>query len=92
MTTDNPYIGRLVVLLSPVFGSVAVAIANWVQDAIGADLDETQLTVFLTGVFVAVSGIVYRWLANRGVWEIAQASGSLDDAAVQAKAAKRPKG
>jgi ABC-type enterochelin transport system permease subunit len=89
---DSPFIGRIVVLVAPIIASISVIIANWVQDLIGADLDETQLTVFLTGVFVAICGVIYRWLANRGLWEVTQAK-DVDVAAAMVEeklAAKEP--
>jgi hypothetical protein len=66
---DNPYIGRLVTAASPFIGTVAVAIANWAQDALNVNLDGTQLAVFLTGVFVSVLYVVKTWLDNRGAYE-----------------------
>ncbi len=65
----NSNIGRFVTLLSPVFVALAVILANWVQDLINADLDETQLAVFLSTFALGVFGAIAQWLRNRGAWE-----------------------
>lgn len=66
---DNPYIGRIVVLVSPLIAGLAVVIVNAIQDWFGIAVDGTQLTVLLTGVVVGVFGILAKWLDNRGKYE-----------------------
>jgi hypothetical protein len=66
---DNPFVGRIVVLLTPLLAALTVVIVNAVQDWTGVALDGTQLSVLLTGAVVAVVGVVYKWLDNRGKYE-----------------------
>jgi hypothetical protein len=69
MAEDSGYIGRFVTILSPVFLAASVAVANFAQDAIGADLDEASLAAYLIGVTLGVAKIADTWLKNRGVYE-----------------------
>lgn len=66
---DSPYIGRIVALLAPFIAAATAFIANGVQDIFNFDLNDANLTVFITGAVVAVLGIIYKWLDNRGAYE-----------------------
>ena len=65
----DQYIGRIVVLLSPLIGALSLAIVNWVQDAVGVSLDGTELTALLTAAVVGAFAVVSVWLKNRGDYE-----------------------
>lgn len=69
---DNPYIGRVVVLLAPIIAALSAAIVNWVQDLIGANLDGNELTALLTAAVIGAFGVVYKWLDNKGDQEVVQ--------------------
>ncbi len=82
MTPGNDpssYIGRFVVLLTPVFIGVSVIIANFVQDKMNVDLDETGIAAFLASVVLAVGAAVYKWLENRGKYEAIQTMAITDE-------------
>ena len=71
MDPENPYIGRIVVLLTPIFaglaGWIATRAAEWLPGM--PDLDEAELTaLFVAGGLFAASA-VYKWLDNRGKYE-----------------------
>lgn len=74
MDPENPYIGRIVVLLTPLLAAISGAIVTWVGTVVpGANLDGTELTaLFVAGAF-AVSGAIFKWLENRGKYEQAVA-------------------
>jgi hypothetical protein len=68
---ENPFIGRIVTLLTPIFaglaGAVALLVAKYLPGA--PTLDTTELTaIFITG-FLTVVPIVHKWLDNRGKYE-----------------------
>ena len=70
MDAETPYIGRIVVLLTPLFTAVAGAIVTWIGTLIpGANIDGTELAaLFVIGAGAAASA-VYKWLENRGKYE-----------------------
>lgn len=70
MDPENPYIGRIVVLLTPLLAAVSGAIVTWVGTIVpGANLDGTELTaLFVAGTF-AVAHVLNKWLENRGKYE-----------------------
>jgi hypothetical protein len=68
---ENPYLGRFVTLLTPVFAGLAGYIAQLAAQYLPGtpDLDETALTaVFVAGAGAAIT-TVYKWLDNRGKYE-----------------------
>lgn len=67
---ENPYIGRIVVLLTPLFAAISGAIVTWIGTVVpGANLDGTELTaLFVVGAFGAAH-VVQKWLENRGKYE-----------------------
>ena len=71
---DSPYIGRIVVLLTPVLASLAGWLAQLAAEYLpGApDLDETGLTVVFVAGAGAVVAAIWKWLENRGKFEQAQ--------------------
>lgn len=68
---ENPYIGRIVVLLTPVFAGIAGWITQFVADNFpGAPaLDETELTAIFVAGAVSIVPVVVKWLDNRGKYE-----------------------
>lgn len=69
---DSPYIGRIVVLLSPLIAGLSVAVVNGVQDQLNIAIDGSELTALLTAAVVGAFGVVYKWLDNRGKYELGQ--------------------
>jgi NAD(P)H-flavin reductase len=68
---ENPYIGRIVVLLTPVFaglsGWVSTQAAKYLPGT--PALDEAELTaIFVAGALAGV-GAVVKWMDNRGKYE-----------------------
>lgn len=66
---QNPYIGRLVVLLAPVIAALSLFVVNTVQDLIGVNLNGTELTALLTTAVAGTFALVFKWLENRGRYE-----------------------
>lgn len=68
---ENPYIGRIVTLLTPVFAGVSGYVAQLAaQHLPGAPaLDETELTAIFIAGALAVVPVVREWLKNRGAYE-----------------------
>lgn len=69
-TNPNSYIGRWVVLLSPVFLAISTGIVNLAQAKFGIDLDKDQLTILLSTTFLSTAGLIAVWLKNRGISEV----------------------
>lgn len=68
---ENPYIGRIVVLFTPIFAGLSGWLATRAAEILPGmpSLDETELTaLFVAGAFAAV-GVVVKWLDNRGKYE-----------------------
>lgn len=66
----DQYIGRVVAfVLTPILLPVTGAVANWVQDAAGLDLDGGALAAYVVAVVAGVALAAFKWLANRGEWE-----------------------
>jgi hypothetical protein len=78
---DNPYIGRIVVLISPLIAALATAIVYYVQEWTGAKLDDTELTVLLTAAVLGVFKLIDQWLKNRGQYEADKRDGKIEPAA-----------
>lgn len=67
-------IGRLVAfVLTPLLIPIATAVAAWLQNVLGIDLDPDQLTAYIISVAVGLSAVIAVWLRNRGKWEVAMA-------------------
>lgn len=69
------YIGRIVVLVTPIIAGISGFIVQWVADNFpGApSLDDGQLTaIFIAGV-TAAAGAIVTWLNNRGKHERGEA-------------------
>jgi hypothetical protein len=63
-------IGRLVAfVLTPILLPLSAAVANWMQDVLGLNLNGADLTAFVISVVVGVALAIYKWLSNRGEWE-----------------------
>jgi hypothetical protein len=68
----NQYIGRLVAfVLVPVLLPVTGAVAKWLQDVVGVNLTGDQLTAYIVTTVVGVAAVAFKWLSNRGAFEIA---------------------
>jgi uncharacterized membrane protein YeaQ/YmgE (transglycosylase-associated protein family) len=70
------YIGRVVVLLTPVFAGLAGWLATWVAQNLpgGPALDEQALTaIFVSGVGAAVAAVL-SWLKGRREYESNEAA------------------
>jgi hypothetical protein len=69
--SDNPYIGRIVTLLSPIFAGLAGSICVWVAENFpGApELDSGELTAIFVAGATAAGGALVTWLYNRGKYE-----------------------
>jgi len=70
MDPENPYIGRIVVLLTPLLAAISGAIVTWVGTIVpGANLDGTELTALFVAGALALASTVFKWLDNRGKYE-----------------------
>lgn len=69
---DTPYIGRIVVLLTPIFAGVSGWICQLVADNFpGAPaLEDGELTAIFVAGAGAAAAAVYKWLDNRGKHEL----------------------
>lgn len=89
MDVENPYIGRIVVLLTPLLAAISGAVVTWVGTIVpGANLDGTELTALFVAGTLAIAHVINRWLANRGDYEVAH---TLNVAASQLHAADEGK-
>lgn len=67
---ENPYIGRIVVLLTPLLAAISGAIVTWVGTIVpGANLDGTELTALFVAGALAIAHVLTKWLENRGMYE-----------------------
>jgi Flp pilus assembly pilin Flp len=73
----DEYIGRIVVLISPLIAGLSLLIVNAVQDWTGVNLDGTELTALLTAAVVGAFGLLGVWLKNRGDYEKLVETGSV---------------
>lgn len=74
MDPENPYIGRIVVLLTPLLAAISGAIVTWVGTIVpGANLDGTELTALFVAGTLAIAHVLFKWLDNRGDYEQAVA-------------------
>lgn len=74
MDPENPYIGRIVVLLTPLLAAISGAIVTWVGTIVpGANLDGTELTALFVVGAGAIAHVLFKWLDNRGKYEQAVA-------------------
>lgn len=70
----NSYIGRIVAfVLTPILLPTATAVAAWLQDAVGIDLEGGQLTAYVVAVAGGLTLTAVTWLYNRGKWEVGKA-------------------
>lgn len=68
---ENPYIGRVVVLLTPVFAGLSGWIATRAAEILPGmpKLEDAEMTsLFVAGALTGI-GAVYKWLDNRGKYE-----------------------
>lgn len=69
---ENPYIGRIVVFLTPLLAAISGAVVTWVGTIVpGANLDGTELTALFVAGTLAIAHVVFKWLDNRGDYEVA---------------------
>ena len=71
MNLDNPYLGRIVVILSPIFLGIGAWLATWIADNLpgNPEISGEDVQFVILGAFLALAGIVYKWLDNRGKHE-----------------------
>lgn len=71
MDPENPYLGRIVVLITPIFVGIAGWLTQWVADHFpGApNLDAGELSLIFVAGALAAASAVYKWLDNRGKYE-----------------------
>jgi hypothetical protein len=70
----NKYIGRIVAwALGPVLLAVVPTLTRWINDGLGTDLSDQQLSNVMIAVVTGVAIVLYKWLHNRGEWERAVA-------------------
>lgn len=70
MDPENPYLGRIVVLLTPLFVGIAGLITAWVGKHFpGVEIDGTELSALFVAGALAAGGAVIKWLDNRGKYE-----------------------
>lgn len=71
---ENPYIGRIVVLLTPVFAGVAAWLVAWIAENLPGSpvVDGSELTALSVAGALAAGGAVIQWLNNRGKYEQGQ--------------------
>lgn len=68
----NSYVAKIVAfVLTPVLLPVAGVVANWAQDALGLNLDGTELTAYVVSVIVGLALVVMQYLRGRAEWEVA---------------------
>lgn len=67
----DQYIGRIVVLITPLFAGVSGWIVAWIGENFpGAPtLDERELTALFIAGAGAAAAAIYKWLDNRGKFE-----------------------
>jgi uncharacterized membrane protein YeaQ/YmgE (transglycosylase-associated protein family) len=64
------YIGRIVAfVLTPLLLPITAVVANWLQDALGVNLNGGALAAFLVSVVVGVALAIWQWLRGRVQWE-----------------------
>lgn len=81
MTFDaDSKIGRWVAfLLAPLAAILAGVAAKAALGLFGIELDPTQTTAWMLGAMLSLAGLAYKWLHNRGRYEIATALGTNPD-------------
>lgn len=63
-------IGRIVAfVLTPILLPVIGAIAYWLQDKLGVNLDPQEAVAYIVTVVGGVAAVIFKWLSNRGEWE-----------------------
>lgn len=66
----SKYIGRIVTfVVTPVILPVATAFAVWAQDNLGVNLHGDQLTAYIVTTVAGLAIVIYKWVANLGLWE-----------------------
>lgn len=68
------YIGRIVAfVLTPILLPAVGAISVWMQNSIGIDLPVEAVVGYTISTTIGVALVIYKWLENRGRFEIAAA-------------------
>lgn len=63
-------IGRVVAfVVTPVLLPVLGALAVWLQDKVGINMDPAVLVGFVVSVVAGTAALAYKWLHNRGEYE-----------------------
>jgi uncharacterized membrane protein YeaQ/YmgE (transglycosylase-associated protein family) len=74
LDTLQSNVGRYVAfLLTPILLPLVGAVAFWLQDALGVDMDPVAVTGFLVAVIGGLAAVLVTWLRNRGKFESAAA-------------------
>lgn len=70
------YIGRVVAfVLMPVLAVAVPPAVNAVNEVLGTGFSDAQVTQYAIAAVVGVAIVVYKWLHNRGEWEILAEAG-----------------
>ena len=65
--------------MTPLSVSASTAAAYYAQKWLGVDFDPTELSIYLTSVAVGQALVIYKWVSNRGQYEIAEATAYLNN-------------
>jgi hypothetical protein len=80
MNMLEAYIARIVTfLVTPLSVSASTAAAYYAQKWLGVDFDPTELSIYLTSVAVGQALVIYKWVSNRGQYEIAEVQGYINN-------------
>ena len=73
---DSPYLGRIVVIVSPIFLGVGAWLATWIADSLpgNPEVNPEDIQFVILTAFVAIASLAYKWLDNRGKWEREEAA------------------
>lgn len=63
-------IGRVVTfVVTPILLPVVGALAFWLQNKIGIDMNPTEATAYIAAIVTGGAGVIWKWLHNRGEYE-----------------------
>jgi protein-S-isoprenylcysteine O-methyltransferase Ste14 len=66
----HSYIGRIVAfILAPLLALAVPPLVELVNDVLGTDFSDQQITYIAIATVVGVALVLWQWLRNRGDWE-----------------------
>lgn len=70
-TFFNKYIGRIVTfVLTPLLAVLVPPVEHGLNSVLGTNFSDQQLSNMAIATVVGLAIVAYKWLHNRGVWEI----------------------